>query len=175
MSISGVLLDTNVASYLLEGSVESARYRQLIRGLRLYLSVISVGELRFGAVKDNWGDTRRATLESFVDNATVVSVDSEIASVVAVVMNRCRRKGRRMDWNDAWIAATAIFHGLPLVTHDRDFLGVERLEVITALRGLEIREPAVARAIGPETTAEAAMEWLRRYLETLEGRAEAVV
>jgi hypothetical protein len=33
--------------------------------------------------------------------------------------------------NDGWIAATAIAHGLPLVTQDRDYDGVPGLDVVT--------------------------------------------
>ncbi len=54
MRLSGVLLDTNVASFIAERSIESERYERLIRGRSKCLSIISVGELRFGAVKDNW-------------------------------------------------------------------------------------------------------------------------
>jgi predicted nucleic acid-binding protein len=175
MRLSGVLLDTNVASFIAERSIESERYERLIRGRSKCLSIISVGELRFGAVKDNWGNARRSVLEFFVAGATIVYVSNEIAAVVAVVMNRRRREGRRMEWNDAWIAATALTHQLPLVTHDRDFSGIDGLEVITELRGFEVREPAVIWSVEREVTAEAATEWLRHYLETLEVRAEAVV
>jgi hypothetical protein len=34
--------------------------------------------------------------------------------------------------DDAWIAATALHHDLPLVTHDANFLGTEGLRVISA-------------------------------------------
>jgi tRNA(fMet)-specific endonuclease VapC len=167
MRPSGVLLDTNVASFIAERSIESERYERLIRGRSKCLSIISVGELRFGAVKDDWGTVRRSVLESFVAGATIVHVSDEIAAMVAVVMSRRRREGRRMEWNDAWIAATALAYQLPLVTHDRDFLGIAGLEVITELRGFEVREPVVQSA-APEVTAEAAIEWVRQYLATLE-------
>lgn len=165
MSSSGILVDTNVASFFIDQSRDSGRYRALVRAREMHLSIISVGELRFGAVKDNWGDARRSRLESFVDDATVVYVCIEIAEVVANVMNSCRRKGRRLDWNDGWIAATAIFHQLPLVTHDRDFQAVEGLEVVTALPGFEIREPSVAWHHAPLITADMAMEWVQRNVE----------
>jgi predicted nucleic acid-binding protein len=172
MRTSSVLLDTNVASFFVKRSIESPRYEHLVGGRSKCLSIISVGELRFGAVKDNWGNARCSVLESFVDDATIMYVSDEIAAMVAIVMNRRRREGRRMEWNDAWIAATAMFHRLPLVTHDRDFLEIEGLEVITELRGFEVREPAVVRSAKAETTAEAAMEWLRQYLATLEASTE---
>jgi tRNA(fMet)-specific endonuclease VapC len=175
VSPPGVLLDTNVASFLVKRSIESQRYERLIRGRAKCLSVISVAELRYGALKGNWGDRRRAELESLIEDATIVPIDQEIASVVAGVMNRRDREGRRMDWRDAWIAATAIFHKLPLVTHDRDHMEIEGLDVLTELRGLEVRSPAVGTRTGLEVTADAAMAWVRRYLATLEVGVAAAV
>jgi tRNA(fMet)-specific endonuclease VapC len=164
----GVLLDTNIASYLVRRSIESRSYERLIRGRPKCLSVISIAELRYGSLKKSWGDRKTSELESFIEAATIVPVCQEIAPVVADVRNRREREGRRMDWCDAWIAATAIFHQLPLVTHDRDFAEIEGLELITELSRFEIREPAVAMRTGLKVTADAAMEWARRYLATLD-------
>ena len=174
MKPSGVLLDTNVASYFVRDSIETRTYERLIRGRSIWLSVVSVAELRYGALKGNWGDSRCSVLESFIKGVAILPVGKEIASVVAVVMNRREREGRRMDWRDAWIAATAIHHQLPLVTHDRDFVEIEGLELITDLRGFEVREPAVAMRNGCEVTSEAAMEWVRRHFASLDV-AKAVV
>jgi tRNA(fMet)-specific endonuclease VapC len=164
----GVLLDTNIASYLVRRSIESRSYERLIRGRTKYLSIISIAELRYGGLKKNWGDRKTSELESFIEAATIIPVCQEIAPVVADVRNRREREGRRMDWCDAWIAATAIFHKLPLVTHDRDFVEIEGLELISDLHGMEVREPSRAMHTRVEATPEAAMEWMRRFLATLE-------
>jgi predicted nucleic acid-binding protein len=42
------------------------------------------------------------------------------------------RKGRPIQVADAWIAATALLYGIPLVTHNpADFAGVDGLRLIT--------------------------------------------
>lgn len=42
--------------------------------------------------------------------------------------------GRVLPFADSWIAATALYLGLPLVTHNpADFQGIEALHVITDL------------------------------------------
>jgi predicted nucleic acid-binding protein len=39
--------------------------------------------------------------------------------------------GRRIEYADAWIAATALLYGVPLVSHNRsDYLGVPGLKLI---------------------------------------------
>jgi predicted nucleic acid-binding protein len=41
-----------------------------------------------------------------------------------------RDAGRRIPVNDSWIAATAIAHGVPLVTQDEDHVEVGDLRVV---------------------------------------------
>lgn len=47
-------------------------------------------------------------------------------------MDGGRRGGRPVAAADAWVAATALYRGVPLVTHNRaDFTGVAGLPVIS--------------------------------------------
>ena len=43
-----------------------------------------------------------------------------------------RRSGRRPRTNDLLIAATAAAHGVPVYTRDRDFVGLDGVEVVLA-------------------------------------------
>jgi predicted nucleic acid-binding protein len=48
-------------------------------------------------------------------------------------MDGARRQGRPIQTADAWIAATALHLGVPLVTHNpADYAGVSGLTVLTA-------------------------------------------
>jgi predicted nucleic acid-binding protein len=48
------------------------------------------------------------------------------------VSERCRGKGHPIENADAWIAATALALGVPLLTHDpADYAAVDGLKVIT--------------------------------------------
>ena len=62
----------------------------------------------------------------------VISYDTPLARMWAQVMAKARSVGRRLEAGDAWIAATAVLYGLPLITHDADFrdLPVRDLNVI---------------------------------------------
>jgi len=54
-----------------------------------------------------------------------------------------QRKGRPVGCADAWIAATALLHGVPLITHNaHHYSAVEGLEVIT-------ENPVAALRTGP--------------------------
>jgi predicted nucleic acid-binding protein len=49
---------------------------------------------------------------------------------VALLVSRLRAAGRRAPINDSWIAATAIAHGVPIVTQDSDYDAMPDVEVI---------------------------------------------
>ena len=57
-------------------------------------------------------------------------VDGPVAAAWAELRGALRELKRRMPVNDSWIAATAIAHGLPLVTQDDDYADVPGLDVI---------------------------------------------
>jgi predicted nucleic acid-binding protein len=161
--MSRVLLDTNVASYLMKGTAEAERYRRHVERQRIALTLISVAEMRYGGLKADWGEERRLQLERFIAGCTLIPGNAEIALTAAAIMNHRKRIGRRMEWPDAWVAATAIAHGLPLITHDADFYGIDGLEVVTELRQLRESEPQRE----PGWTQGNAAEWLVAYLSAL--------
>jgi predicted nucleic acid-binding protein len=99
----------------------------------LVVSMITVGELRSGVLSAADTTTRAARLRSLAKalESEPLPVDDEVAIAWAELRARLRELGRRLAVNDSWIAATAIAHGLPLVTQDRDYTTVPGLTVIT--------------------------------------------
>ena len=57
-------------------------------------------------------------------------IDRAVAEAWARLAKALRSVGGRLPINDSWIAATAIAHGLPVVTQDTDYDGVPGLHVI---------------------------------------------
>jgi predicted nucleic acid-binding protein len=84
-----------------------------LRGQRVAVSVITVGELLEGAED---GEEAWATLRRF----THQPVGADIARRYALIQSRA---ARRMGENDAWIAATAAKMGARLVGRDSAFSG----------------------------------------------------
>lgn len=73
---------------------------------------------------------RLDTLES-ASRFDPVPVDQSVAAAWALLRQRLKSAGRRMEINDSWIAATAIAHGWPVVTQDGGFPeDIEDLAVI---------------------------------------------
>ena len=98
----------------------------------LRVSIITIAELRAGvlvAVDDGERARRSATLAHAMRLEPAL-VDATVAGAWAALRVAMRDAQVRMRANDAWIAATAIALGLPLVTQDDDFRSVPMLEVI---------------------------------------------
>jgi predicted nucleic acid-binding protein len=55
---------------------------------------------------------------SFWERFVIVPSSRDLVPKWAEVMVAARRNGRRLETADAWIAATAILYGAPLVTHN---------------------------------------------------------
>ena len=92
---------------------------------RVALSVITIGELQLGVL--NAGDaltrSRRADTLAMARAADPIPVSEAVMVSWARLVADCRAAGvhRAVKLTDALIAATAIEHGLPVVTHDADF------------------------------------------------------
>ena len=129
-----VLLDTTVASFLhprKKGTAERLRYEPHLAGNTLALSFQSVAELFFWSEENRWGVEQRLALDGFLRRFLVVPYDVDLSRTWARVMSHAKSVGRRLEAGDGWIAATAVHRGIPLLSHDRDFVHL-------ALSGLEV-------------------------------------
>jgi tRNA(fMet)-specific endonuclease VapC len=142
------VVDTDVASYLLKGVPIAWEYFRLMQDYQARISFMTAAEMLFGAERRGWGPRWRQQLESFLAGCPVIPFEAGIARVYAQVMVNRQRIGKPMEKADAWIAATAVFHRVPLVTHDANFAGTPGLRIITAskeVRAAQLRLPAVSR------------------------------
>ena len=127
-----LMLDTNIVSYLMKGHSLANDYLPHLQGKLLAISFITVGEMYFGAENARWGVQKRQKLEETLRNFVVVPYDHEIARCYARVMVERKRIGRPIALHDAWIAACALRHEVPLVTHNaKDFEAITGLSLVT--------------------------------------------
>src|SRR5437868_1397788 len=100
-------------------------------GKDVVISFVTLAELHRWAISSNWGKTRKRKLEEYLDRFVVVHSDDALCRRWAEIVESGKRKGRPIQPGDAWIAATALLHTVPLVTHNsKDFAGVEELTII---------------------------------------------
>lgn len=92
---------------------------------RVAVSVVTIGELELGvlAAEDDVVRARRADTLALAREADPIPVTEPVMAAWARLVIDCRDAGvhRTIKVTDALIAATAIVHGLPVVTQDGDF------------------------------------------------------
>jgi tRNA(fMet)-specific endonuclease VapC len=98
------------------------------------ISVISVSELLHGVHRADNAPRRlrrEAVVEQILGVVEQVPIDSEVARVHASVWAGLEDSGTIIEAHDLWIAATALTHGLELVTTNaRHFERVPGLSVL---------------------------------------------
>jgi predicted nucleic acid-binding protein len=100
---------------------------------RSAVSVVTVGELRWGVLMAADDEVRSRRLDTLAHATRLdpLPVDDQVAAAWALLRQRLKAGGAKMEVNDSWIAATAIARGWPVVTQDDGFpTGIPGLTVI---------------------------------------------
>lgn len=127
-----LIVDTDVLSFLLKGDTRAQLYRPHLQDRTLALSFMTVAELYRWAYVRNWGIRKLTEMEEQLHRYVIVPFDNELCRQWASIAVQRQRIGRPISVQDAWIAATALRHSCPLVTHNRnDFSDITGLEVIS--------------------------------------------
>lgn len=127
-----IVVDTDVVSFVFKRDSRAGLYRPHLDGELLVVSFMTVAELDRWTLERDWGEPRRQRMEEHLRNFVVYPCNRQICRKWAEVSDDARRKGRPVGVADAWIAATAMLHEIPLVTHNREhFSDIEGLEVIS--------------------------------------------
>lgn len=128
-----IILDTNICSYLFKRDTRAALYQPFLEGSSPTITFQTLAELHQWAGLANWGARRRRELEIWLEQFPLLAADDEVARQWAAIRVARQRLGLPISPQDAWVAACAMRHGLPLVTHNpKDFAEIEGLTLLTA-------------------------------------------
>ena len=121
-----MILDTNALSAFVDGhaGVGDALRRQA----RAALPVIVLGEFRYGIAESRHRAAYETWLAAHLPAFEILAVTDETTVAYAGLRVALRRSGRPIPANDAWIAALALQHRLPVLSRDRHFDVVPGLE-----------------------------------------------
>jgi predicted nucleic acid-binding protein len=115
-----VVVDTCVLSYLYNGHSLAESYRSHLEGNTAIISFMTLAELHYGTLKNNWGERQRTRLMTCVERDYVLfPFNRALCLQWAEIRDSTRRAGHQIKVADSWIAATAMLYGMPLVTHNR--------------------------------------------------------
>lgn len=146
------LLDTNHCSRIIAGNDEGfQRDRTLTEQLQAHLSdgvatsVIVRGELRFMVRKSQRQAENLQAVNAFLQTISLYPINGDVSDIYGKLKgdildqlgprDKARRRkttvqGLGFSDNDLWIAATALYYDLTLVSADRDF---QRLQSVQPL------------------------------------------
>ena len=113
-----LLLDTSAYSAFMRGHAEIRVAVQ--SNEEIFLNSVILGELIAGFIKGGRRRKNENELRRFLASPRVgvLNVTEETAERYAVILNSLWRAGTPIPTNDIWIAASAMEHGLRVVTTD---------------------------------------------------------
>jgi tRNA(fMet)-specific endonuclease VapC len=113
------LLDTNICIYIRKAKPDSVFRRfTTLRPGEAVISVITYGELRYGAEKSGSKSAALAQLRELVQLLLVLPLPESAAEAYGTIRGDLAARGQLIGNNDLWIAAHAIAANLILVTNN---------------------------------------------------------
>ncbi len=114
-----MILDTNAVSAWAEGhpGVQSP----LRSADRLVVPAIVLGEYYFGIRQSRYRPRYEDWLRRYLPLIEIAAITQVTAGIYAQIRLELKRAGRPIPSNDAWIAALARQHALPVLSNDAHF------------------------------------------------------
>jgi tRNA(fMet)-specific endonuclease VapC len=124
-----LLLDTSAYSAFMRGHAEILS--EIQEADEIFLNPVVVGELIAGFIKGGRRRKNENELRKFLASTRVAVLDvtEETAERYAVILNSLWRAGTPIPTNDIWIAASAMEHGLRLLTTDGHYQNLPQVLV----------------------------------------------
>ena len=93
------------------------------------LNPVVLGELLAGFMMGKNERRNRSILQDFLSSARVniLEIDEETSIRYATIRNYLRARGTPLPTDDLWIAASAMQHGLKVLTTDKRYLAVPQI------------------------------------------------
>lgn len=125
---SKLALDTNQAIALLNNRVPINKWLESYA--EIWLPIIVVGELYFGAENSKRRTDNLSKIESLCQDCRIATVTEDVARSHARIRLQLRTAGTPIPENDVWIAAICVTDDLTLATDDSHFDAVAELLVL---------------------------------------------
>lgn len=125
------LLDTNICIYIAKYNPPSVRERFTQHAANeLAMSVITLGELRFGAEKSQAKDRAMTVIDELTHLMNIEALTDEVTGHYGDIRAALQKSGQIIGNNDLWLAAHARSQDWVLVTNnEKEFLRVDGLQV----------------------------------------------
>jgi predicted nucleic acid-binding protein len=134
----GFLLDTNCISEVVRPKPEPRvmEWMEAADEEMLYLSVLTVGEIRKGVAGLTHGK-RRTHLETWLEvelptrfAGRIMPIDAAIAGRWGLIAGEAKRRGKALPVIDGLLAATALHHSLTVVSRNVSDFAITQVRVL---------------------------------------------
>jgi predicted nucleic acid-binding protein len=127
-----IVLDTNIVSYQFRNDARYSLYAPFIEGKICCVSFQTRAEIERWILARGWGTSKQNAFFEFYSQFVEIPHSLELSKQWALASCEADASGRPIPPDAAWIAATALELGVPLVTHNKkDFIGVQTLEIVS--------------------------------------------
>lgn len=117
-----MILDTNALSAFVDGE---ATVGAVLRAQhRAAIPVIVLGEFRYGIAASRHRKTYQVWLETHLRSFDLLPITADTTLPYANLRTTLKALGKPIPANDAWIAALALQHDMPILSRDEHFDGL---------------------------------------------------
>ena len=125
------LLDTDICIYVRQQRPAVVQHYQRLRDGEAVLSVITYGELMYGAAKSGQRTSALSKLRELMLFLPVLPLPESAGELYGTLRAELEAKGEIIGNNDIWIAAHAIAADLTLVTNNqKEFRRIRGLKLL---------------------------------------------
>ena len=128
MASSGMVADTSIfISFLRAKEKAKTKLYLLPDQTELYISTVTLYELLMGATDD----VKKEDIRILTQPLNILPFTKPVAEKSAEIYHVLRKRSKLIEFRDIFIGATALVHGLPLLTHNaKHFDRIDGLSVI---------------------------------------------
>jgi tRNA(fMet)-specific endonuclease VapC len=124
-----LILDPNALSAFADG--EPGVGEILRRHERAAIPVIVLGEFRYGIAGSRHRRAYEQWLEALLSELEVLAITAQTSISYAALRGTLKQRGRPIPANDAWIAALAMQHRMPILSRDEHFDALPELRRVS--------------------------------------------
>ncbi|MCP5514967.1 MAG: type II toxin-antitoxin system VapC family toxin [Spirochaetales bacterium] len=114
------LIDTDIIIYSLKGNEEVNNWMIENQNIPKYISVITYGELTYGARKSGHPEKNTATVNRIAELFQIIDINQGIIEIFGELKAKLEISGNRIDDMDLLIASTSLYMNLSLVTNNKN-------------------------------------------------------
>jgi len=127
MNGENFILDTNIIIDIFKNKI--SKNEVILKSNKLFIPIIVLGELLYGAENSNNSNRHYKQVIEFIEITEILYIDEFTANFYAEIKTELKKSGNPIPENDIWIAAISKQNNITLLTKDKHFNKIKKLEI----------------------------------------------